>query len=883
MKKVLKKLALTFALSVMPGLLLAESLRGVIRDKSTGEPLIGVSVFVEETKTGDVADLDGHYTLKNLTPGVYHITYQYVGYEPYSLTIHIDGDKIQDIELTETSQNLQEVVVATRALQNNESAINLEMKSSSMVMNAVSAQQIQKAQDKDAAEVIRRIPGISIIDDKFVMVRGLSQRYNNVWMNNAAVPSSEADSRAFSFDIIPSSQLDNVMVVKTQVPEYPADFSGGFILINTKDTPDRNSLSINAGIGTNTQAFRNDFFLSTKDSWNVLHKKLRPDYDFSFNLNQSWNVANSKLSMLLAANYSNKRKLYLNMDNNLFGTYDVYKDQSTYLRHAIDNQWAQNQRVGALFNLSLASLSGRNRYEWKNIFNWLDNTKYTDRNGISNAQGWKYAQGEYSFSQRKTFNTQLVGKHKFGEETKFDWNLGYAYADRLLPDRRIWMKTCDGPLEDIYLQTGNDVTREWTNLYEHIFSAGLNTSHNFHFGNFAPTLRAGLFAEHRTRNYYTTELIYTWDPQTLDRTLLYLPIDEMMAHDDFYTIDYTNHMNDYKGRNTIASAYISMNLPLGKFNTYFGLRYEYTNMVLTLNRSFTEWMPKDHNYQYNDFFPSINTTYKINEKHQLRASYGRSINRPEFRELSTSVFYDFNIGSNIKGNSDLRPSYINNIDLRYEWYTSKSEQISLALFYKHFKDPIESIYIVTGGTDLCYSYQNALKANSYGIEIDARKTLDFIGLPWLSLNANIAFIKSNVKFEEGSQQKDRQMQGQSPYLINLGLFYQSNNQRINLGLLYNRIGKRLIGVGRNASTSEQSANVPDCYEMPRNALDFSASWKCWKELELKLSLRDLINEPIVFMQKTDVILTDGTQRNREEITKSYRPGRTIQFSIGYTF
>lgn len=118
----------------------------------------------------------------------------------------------------------------------------MAQKRSLLVQTGVSAQQIARTQDKDASEVIRRVPGISIIDEKFVMVRGLSQRYNNVWLNGGAVPSSEADSRAFSFDILPSSQLDNMVIVKSPAPEYPADFTGGFILINTKQLPEEMSI-----------------------------------------------------------------------------------------------------------------------------------------------------------------------------------------------------------------------------------------------------------------------------------------------------------------------------------------------------------------------------------------------------------------------------------------------------------------------------------------------------------------------------------------------------------------------------------------------------------------------------------------------------------------
>ena len=163
------------------------------------------------------------------------------------------------IALDPDEQTLGEVTVTGVARQNTETAMVQMAKSSAVIVNNISAQEISKSQDNNAGEVIRRVPGVSIIDDKFVMVRGLSQRYNNVWINGGAVPSSEADSRAFSFDIIPSGQIDNMVIVKTPSPEYPADYSGGFIVINTKEIPTENACNISVGGNYNDCTQGRDF------------------------------------------------------------------------------------------------------------------------------------------------------------------------------------------------------------------------------------------------------------------------------------------------------------------------------------------------------------------------------------------------------------------------------------------------------------------------------------------------------------------------------------------------------------------------------------------------------------------------------------------------
>ena len=184
-----------------------------------------------------------------------------MGYKDFvSDNVQVAGDTlVLDIAMQPDAQLLGSVTVRAVARKNSEVAQIQEQKKSAVVQNGVSAQEIAKTQDKDASEVIKRIPGISIIDEKFVMVRGLSQRYNNVWLNGSAVPSSEADSRAFSFDIIPSSQLDNMVIVKSPAPEYPADFTGGFVLVNTKRQPEDRAFDISVGLGVNDRTHFRSF------------------------------------------------------------------------------------------------------------------------------------------------------------------------------------------------------------------------------------------------------------------------------------------------------------------------------------------------------------------------------------------------------------------------------------------------------------------------------------------------------------------------------------------------------------------------------------------------------------------------------------------------
>ena len=241
-----KKLLLTLQLLLSTLTALASGLSGTIIDKQTGEPMTGATVQLIGTGKGTVADINGDYYFNNLPEGIYTIEVKFVGYKDIVLPdVRIGSEpKVINFELDSDAQALGEVAVVAQMKRNTDVAMMTNQRRSLVVQSGVSAQQITKTQDRDASEVIKRVPGVSIIDEKFVMVRGLSQRYNNVWINGGAVPSSEADARAFSFDIIPSSQIDNMVIVKSPSPEYPADFTGGFIMINTKEMPSENSFML---------------------------------------------------------------------------------------------------------------------------------------------------------------------------------------------------------------------------------------------------------------------------------------------------------------------------------------------------------------------------------------------------------------------------------------------------------------------------------------------------------------------------------------------------------------------------------------------------------------------------------------------------------------
>ncbi len=910
----------------------ATSIKGTITDKITTEALIGATVQVPNSTLGSITDIEGNYEL-NLPAGIYSLEIKYISYKTIVLTaIKVpDNESLRlDIEMEPESLQLGDVTVIAQMKRNTDMAMLTAQKNSLLVQSGVSAQQISRTQDRNASEVIRRVPGISIIEDKFVLVRGLSQRYNNVWINNAAVPSTEADSRAFSFDIIPASQLDNLVIVKSPAPELPADFSGGFIKIQTRDIPERNSFSIQYGTGINDNTHFKNFYhtrgsgtdflgfdngfrglhnqvpdrLNNNDSeevthitrngfnndWRILKKKPLPDQKLNLSYNRKLETESGKTFALLSAlNYSLSSKSVTNMENSRFGIYNTTQDIPEYTYKYTDNQYTTNAHLGALLNLTFLP-ENRDKYEFKNIFNQIGQDKYTERNGYQYISGmYVQEKHEYYYNSRTTYSGQLAGTYD-RTESKFDWEAGYNYANRRQPDRRIYTREENGFVGDshygeMYVDQ-NDIERYFTRLDEHIVSIAANYTRDIAIGDLTPTFKAGAYGEYRTRTYDTRFFYYIWNVQNMSPDFAYgdiihdILIEENYGADRLFIYEDSDNRNNYKGNNRLAAGYFSINLPVKRFNIYAGVRYENSRMRLTNNLTIRGEATEDRDYNDSYFYPSVNMTYRLNERQLFRLAYGASVNRPEFREVSPSVYYDFDLFSSVKGNTELKTARIQNMDLRYEWYPSAGESVSVALFYKKFRNPIEWTYLDAGGS-YTYTFENAQSADNFGIELDIKKNLGCIGLSDFSWTFNGALIKSDVKFSEGSLEKDRSMQGQSPYLVNTGIFYHNIQARWNIGILYNRIGKRIVGVGRTDTSDGGSINndIPDAYEMPRNMIDLSISKQIGKYVEIKASFRDLLNEAVTFKQYPKFYDSDDLLQKRSQITKRYKPGRNFGISV----
>jgi TonB-dependent receptor len=390
--------------------------------------------------------------------------------------------------------------------------------------------------------------------------------------------------------------------------------------------------------------------------------------------------------------------------------------------------------------------------------------------------------------------------------------------------------------------------------------------------------KTGLFFEDKSRDFGARNLGYIKSTPSFQTTL---PIDQLLSGQNFNSngvkIDEQTNPNDsYKASNSLLAAYLSANYALGKkFNAIVGVRAEQNSQKL--NSADLVGMPINYDNTRLDILPSVNLTYNFTEKSLLRLAFGKTLNRPEFRELAPFSFYDFVNNRTVSGNPSLKNADVQNYDLRYEYYPTPSELISIAAFYKDFTNPIEVIF--SSGANPVLNFSNAESAYSTGIEGEFRKNLNssnpnsFLGK--MSLVFNGTFIYSRVKLDKSlaaDQSDNRPLQGQSPYIINAGLNYNDTKRGLQLNLNYNVIGKRIFAVGNNFG-----APYPDWYEMPRNVIDFNFSKQVSKLLMIKGGVTDLLNQD-------NYILQNGNQNNifnksEDQVIQSFQPGRVISLGL----
>jgi TonB-dependent receptor len=481
-------------------------------------------------------------------------------------------------------------------------------------------------------------------------------------------------------------------------------------------------------------------------------------------------------------------------------------------------------------------------------------------------------------------SSQLSGEHFIGKlgKLRISWKGSYSEADRNEPDYKTlrYQREIGTDLPFIasiitvpnpagggrFFSSLKDINRSAETNFELSFKPVKKIEIKSKFGafynrstrEFSARLFAPILAD--PNNYQLTFL-------SIDS--LFLP--ENIDTNKFLYEEVTRKSDAYTASEDIAAGYLMFDIPIGKFRTVIGARLE--SDLSRLNSYDQIGDPVNRNVNKNDILPSVNLTYSLSEKMNIRASYYQSISRPEFREIAPFSFFDFQEQIFTIGNPELERNLIRNYDLRYEFFPNAGEIVSFSLFYKKFDSPIEEVFLPnSGGDNRIKSFMNAKSgADNYGVEIEARKNLGFIGklFKYFSVNTNISFINSKVDLSGlGSTvtSLERRLQGQSPYTVNAGLYYDNYDIGTSVNLSYNRFGKRISEVGLEG--------ISDIEENGRDVIDLTVIQRLFKNFEVKLSVKDILAQDYLFTQVIE---------GKEETYKKFNAGTGYSLSLSFKY
>jgi len=897
------------------------------------EPLPGVSVKIIGHNGGTATDVDGRYTLQ-VSPGVsYELEFSAIGYVTKKVhDIFISqGLEEMNIVLETAAKSIEAVVVrSTSRRQENTAALLSFQRNNISLSSGLAADFIKRTPDKNTGEVLKRVSGASLQDNRFVVIRGLSDRYNSAMINSAHLPSTEPDKRAFSFDVIPSSLIDNIIISKTATPDVTGEFAGGVVQINTKDIPARDFLSLGISIGFNTQSAFKDFVNNRRnptdwlgyDNGNRAMPRGFPGSAQAYRLLSSSTTGVEKqveLSKLFnngaylerknialptrtfSITWGNRNRL---KNGGTFGTVIslqyrnsmlkshvqrlLHQNDGEVLLELVDDQNRFNVTAGALANITYAK--GNNKLSFKNIFNQLLEDNYYIRTGISNDRFQEINFRSSVFNQRSLYSGQLEGDHQItATGIRLRWNGNFSYNSKSQPDLRTSAYFRSKGTYLSFEHNDDDTRRFFSNLKDISYGASGSLNFPFIFKGEKQSLKLGGSAQIRVRNFKSR--IFRYEPASIlqfDASKNFLPYDKIfdpsnIAMDGFKLLEFTNNQDKYFAASARNGIFGMFDNKIGKiFRLAWGLRLEnFQQFLTTKDVSAKRVIIETEKW---DLLPSFNFTISPSIKHNLRISGSRTIARPEFREIAPFSFFDYEANYSVNGNPGLKRTTISNGDIRFEWYPDGGEAITIGTFYKKFNDPIELRLNPSSVPDRRnYEYANAAEAYSIGVELELRKGLDFINVDLETFNvfANITYIYSEVTLEStsgsgGLFKSSRPLQGQSPYLVNLGLQYNSRNAIWTGSLLYNRAGHRLALVGIN------DLGFPDIYERPRDQVDLQLSKRILnKKGEIKITWADLLNPAFYFYENVDSkkAFTHGTDR----MFQTYNPGSTISFGFTYDF
>ncbi|HUF11914.1 MAG TPA: TonB-dependent receptor [Longimicrobiales bacterium] len=890
---------------------------GRVIEEGTGRALPGAQVVVEGTTLGAITGVDGRYLITGVTSGMHTVRVVSLGYGEKTVTgVQVPAGATASLDVTLQSEAIavEGLIVTAVAERGTVSRALDEQRNATGVVNSITAEQMARSPDGDAAAAVQRVSGVTVQDGRYVFVRGLGERYTTTALNGARLPSPEPEKKIVPFDLFPSSLLASITTSKTFTPDQPGDFSGAQVNIRTREFPTRSTLRLTAGSGLTDGITGNavvlpstsgaewlgyagddrslpepvrdagdlqDAGLSAEDmtrlagtfrnAWEARRGTAPPAGSFGLSAGGSEELLGRTLGYILSGTYATSND---SRENEIRTTAMAGTDGEAVVASRYTGSTGTNSVLwGGLLNLS-ATFGGHSRLSLNNTYNRSSDQSARLEQGTDENLGLPLEIHRLGFVERSVRSSQLAGEHQLSRDHRLDWSLTNSAVERNEPDRSeiVFSTELDvatgQPLPRAWYGSSNEAAvRTFGELDERSDEGRVDYSWTFGDSYEPHRLKVGALARMAVRD--ASNFAYSISaPGTLTREQREAPPEEIFEQytqpgSTAFSLTSLGQGGSYQADEEVYAAYGMMEYAVGeRLRLVGGARVERSEVEvrsLSTNRDTAVAAPTDI-----DVLPALAAHFRLTEDQNLRVSASRTLSRPEYRELSPILYREVLGGENVFGNAELRRARIENYDIRWEWYPSASEVVSLGVFAKRFHDPIERVYVASSGTALV-TFVNADEARNYGVEAELRTDLGRFA-DWLqpfTAFTNATLMRSEIRIGSGLASRtndERPMVGQAPYVLNAGVIYNSAGDRVSATLLYNVVGERI--------QSAAQAPLPDIYEQLRHMLDFALRLDLGNGVAAKFDARNLLDQPYE--------VTQG-----DIVRESWETGRGYSFGLSW--
>ncbi len=878
------------------------TIAGTVIDAATAEPIIEAGVEIIGRPKKLRTDLDGNFSVK-VPVGTYELRLFAPLYQGTRLrNVVVVAGKVARADASlkpEGEAAVETVEVVAEAAKAAEATQLLQRKQAPVVSDNISAQAIEKSPDSDAAEVVQRVPAVTIKDGKFIVVRGLGERFSSALLNGSRLPSTDPNKRVIPLDIFPADFIDALNIIKGYTPDLPGDFSGGLVDIQLREFPTQLSYSVGASMSSNTaitghefQTYKGssgDYFgfgskyrelpdtvpgtlpstvpdgalargyaSGFRNIWDVKTKTAPPN----FGLDVSGGNTYGPLGISLAGSYSNE---YKQQSNELATTFTNVEQLDTGRGNAyVYDRSTFETNLGAVLTSGL-KLSPDHQLSLRGLVN----RKTTDETLVGSGEqaesnpGIIFSPTQLQYTEDQLGFGQLGGKHHL-KWVDVDWRTALSQSTEDQPDTRLYSYRDTGEGAPEIRSQGDDLLRTFANLDEWLSDSAVDLTVPFKtqlpatdvWSGLAARFKTGVAYLYRDRNFDYRRFRFTNVPANLDT----LPSPEQILVPDniggpgFVRFgESSTGADSFQASQEIIGGYGMFDLPIVKdrLRVVAGARVEYSYILL--NSATRSDIPVKRPINDLDPLPAVNVIYSPRADMNVRYGFSQTVSRPEFRELTPTLFIVPGGERTLIGNPFLVSSNITSHDLRWEWFFSPLELASASVFYKELKDPIETVTapLVSSVGD---TFENAKDATLYGGELELRKDFGFLAsrlegvrglgtvapaLRNVTFQANASIVDSEVTLRPGGIQTNnkRALQGQAPFVINASIEYADDTWGTTR-LLYNTIDRQIVAAGADG--------LPDIYQERRDQLDVVWVGKFSPfdtPIKTKLAVENLLNDP----------------------------------------